>query len=495
MVKAFLTNSTSYISGFMGGDNLPGNNQGWGLLNMGQALDGVPRNMIDQTEVLGTTGAATTIRGRVVDATKPFRVTLAWTDAPGTPSANPVVNNLDLQVEVNGKTYQGNRFLGPISIEGGPADGLNNLESVWLAPGVTGEYTVRVVAANITGDGVPGNADTTDQDFALVIYNGRTDTPGGPVDSPPLVNLTYPAGGERLMAGSIVSVTWTASDDKGIQSQRVEFSSDGGSSYSVIGTLDGVVRRYDWRIPAVPTTAARIKVSALDGVNLPSSSVSPANFEVIVGPPDTTPPTVAAISPNSDTVVGGGTVTTIKWREGDNVGVVRRLLELSTDGGRTFQEIASVVAPSSGDQQTFDWQVPVALSSESSKIRVTVFDGANNSSSLVSGGKFEVWPLPIITDANFVIPEDGGKKSLEVFGRKFRNGETEIYVDGRKMKKVGPASKCDEEDGTCKKITTQDKKVNKFVPEGGVVILEIRIKVTGQVSPAFEWKRKRPRQN
>ena len=493
MVKAFLTNSTTYISGFMGNDNLPGNNQGWGLLNVGQALDGVPRIMIDQTEVFGATGNVTTIRGRVADPSKPFRVTLAWTDAPGTPSANPVVNNLDLQVDVNDRNYHGNRFLGPISVDGGPPDGLNNLESVWLAPGVTGEFTVRIVAANITGDGVPDNGDATDQDFAIVIYNGRTDTQqGGPVDAPPIVNLTYPAGGERLMAGSIVSVTWAASDDKGIQSQRVEFSSDGGSSYSVIGTLNGTARRYDWRIPSVPTTTARIKVSALDGVNLPSASVSAGDFEVVVGPPDTTPPTVSTISPDSDSVVGGGTITTIKWREGDNVGVVRRLIELSTDGGRTFQEIATVTAPSSGDQQTFDWQVPVALSSEASKIRVTVFDGANNSSSLLSSGKFEVWPLPIITDANFVIPEDG-KKELELFGRKFRDGDTEIFVDGKKMKKVRFSEKCDEVDGTCKKISTQDKKIAKFVPEGSVVILEVRIRRTGQVSPAFEWKRKRPK--
>jgi hypothetical protein len=495
MVKAFLTNSTSYMSGFMGGDNLPGHNQGWGLLNVGQALDGVPRNMIDQTEVFGATGNVTTIHGRVSDPSKPFRVTLAWTDAPGTPSANPVVNNLDLQVDVNGRNYQGNRFLGPISVEGGPPDALNNLESVWLAPGVTGEFTVRIIAANITGDGVPGNSDTTDQDFALVIYNGRTDTdPGGPVDAPPVVNISYPVGGERLMAGSLVSVTWDASDDKGIQSQRVEFSSDGGSSYSVIGTLAGGARRYDWKIPSVPTTRARIKVSALDGVNLPAGSVSPGDFEVVVGPPDTTPPTITGITPNSDSVVGGGTITTIKWREGDNVGVVRRLIELSTDGGRSFQEIATIIAPSSGDQQTYDWQVPVALSSESGKVRVTVFDGANNSSSLVSGGKFEVWPLPIITDANFLIP-DGGKKELEVFGRKFRDGDTEIFVDGRKMKKVKPAAKCDEDDGTCKKISTIDKKLNKFVPEGATVILEVRIKQTGQLSPAFEWKRKRPRTN
>ena len=495
MVKAFLTNSTSYVSGFMGNDSLPGDNQGWGLVNLGRALDDTPRNMIDQTEVLGSTGAVTTVQGRVADLTRPFRVTIAWSDAPGTPSANPVVNDLDLQVEIDGKTYLGNRFLNFSSIEGGAPDRLNNVESVWLNPGVTGDFTVRVVAANIAGDGVPGNGDTTDQDFALVIYNVRGKaTGGGPVDAPPVVNVTYPVGGERLMAGSIIPISWDASDDKAIQSQSVEFSSDGGANYDIIGTLGAGPRHFDWKIPSVPTTHARIRVSALDGINLPSSSATPLDFEVVVGPPDTSPPTVSGISPNSDSVIGGGTTTIIKWREGDNVGVVRRLIELSVDGGRTYLPIVSISAPSSGEQQTYNWQVPVALSTLAGKLRVTVFDGANNSSSIVSNGKFDIWQLPIITDANFVV-RDSGKNELELFGRNFRDGETEIRVDGRKMKKVRFNEKCDEVDGTCKKISSQDKKVGKFVPEGATVILEVRIPLTDQVSPAFEWKRKKTKVN
>jgi hypothetical protein len=54
------------------------------------------------------------------------------------------------------------------------------------------------------------------------------------------------------------------------------------------------------------------------------------------------------------------------------------------------------------------------------------------------------------------------------------------------MKKVRFNEKCDEVDGTCKKISSQDKKVGKFVPEGATVSIEVRIPVTGQVSPAFD---------
>src|SRR5204863_4114161 len=135
---------------------------------------------------------------------KPLRITLAWTDAPGSPAANPTVNNLDLQVDVGGKTYLGNHFSGALSTEGGSADSLNNLEAVYAPSGASGEFTVRVVAANIVGDGIPGNGDASDQDFALVVYNaigsdgGGGGGGGGGLDSPPTVNIKYPIGGEHV---------------------------------------------------------------------------------------------------------------------------------------------------------------------------------------------------------------------------------------------------------------------------------------------------------
>src|SRR5205085_1381372 len=200
MVKAYLTNAATYMTGTRANDTLPSQNQGFGLLNLGRVLDQAPRLLVDQDQVLGATGQVYTLKGRVVDPSKPLRITLAWTDAPGSPAANPVVNNLDLQVDAGGKTYLGNHFSGPFSTEGGSADTLNNLEAVYAPVGTSGEFEVRVVAANIAGDGVPGNSDSTDQDFALVIYNatasdgsggGGGGGGGGPIDSPPTVNIKY----------------------------------------------------------------------------------------------------------------------------------------------------------------------------------------------------------------------------------------------------------------------------------------------------------------
>jgi subtilisin family serine protease len=494
MVKAYLTNSTSYMTGVLAGGNLPHVNQGWGLMNVGRALDNVARTLIDQDQVLAATGGVISVKGKVNDPTKPFRVTLAWTDAPGAALASPVVNDLDLQVTIGGKTYFGNRFLNGTSIEGNVADKLNNIEGVWLPEGTTGDFEIRVVAANIAGDGVPGNSDTTDQDFALVVYNTQTQSNGGggggnPLDAPPTVNLKYPVGHERLMVGNLVRVLWDASDDKQIQSQRVEFSADSGATFNTIGVLDGKARSFDWKIPSVPTPFGVIKVTALDGVNLPVSAANTVNFVIENGPPDTAPPAVLMLAPSGDAVIGGGLPNTIRWRESDNVGVIQRVIEFSTDNGSTWQQIISLTAPSSGDLQSYDWQVPAALSTERARIRITVYDGASNSATITSVGKFQIWPMPIINRVDY----DSKSKTndrLEVFGRNFRIGETEIYVNGRRMKKIRFENQCDSVDGTCNRVASEDKKIHKRVPVGEFSNIVVKFPKTNQVSPEFQYKRK-----
>ena len=111
-------------------------------------------------------------------------MTLAWTDAPGPvgDNTNAYVNNLDLVVEAGGKTYKGNVFGNGTSVAGGTADAKNNVESVLLPGTTSGRFRVKVVGTNIAADGVPGNGDTRDQDFALVVSNAaEADPPDVPV--------------------------------------------------------------------------------------------------------------------------------------------------------------------------------------------------------------------------------------------------------------------------------------------------------------------------
>ncbi|HMP84148.1 MAG TPA: S8 family serine peptidase, partial [Verrucomicrobiota bacterium] len=178
MTKAFLMNSARYMNGSGANDSLWSNNQGMGELNMGFALDGVQRMVRDQLaeDKFTASGQTRQFTGTIANPSQPFRVTLAWTDAPGSTAGNAYNNNLDLTVTVNGTTYLGNVFNGPNSTAGGSADAQNNVESVFLPAGVSGNVVITVTAANINSDGVPNEAPSLDQDFALVIYNAEETT-------------------------------------------------------------------------------------------------------------------------------------------------------------------------------------------------------------------------------------------------------------------------------------------------------------------------------
>jgi hypothetical protein len=175
MTKAYLMNSARYITGAGASDNLWSDTQGMGEMNLGTAFDGVARFMRDEqaADMFTASGQTRTFNVQIADSTKPFRVTIAWTDAPGSTTGNAYKNNLDLAVTANGQTYKGNVFSGQFSTPGGTADSANNAESVFLPAGVSGFAVITVTAANINSDGVPNNATSVDQDFALVAYNAN----------------------------------------------------------------------------------------------------------------------------------------------------------------------------------------------------------------------------------------------------------------------------------------------------------------------------------
>lgn len=173
MNKAILVASATPLSGLRAGRHLPDSRQGFGRVSLAPVFDDAARVLVDQTVTFTTAGQTHVETGDVGDPARPFRVALVWTDAPGVPNFAARVNDLDLEVRVGDTVYRGNAFTGFESTPnpGGFADAINTVESVTVPAGMRGPFTVTVRAATIAGDGVPGNGDATDQDFALVIYN------------------------------------------------------------------------------------------------------------------------------------------------------------------------------------------------------------------------------------------------------------------------------------------------------------------------------------
>ncbi|HEY3266097.1 MAG TPA: S8 family serine peptidase [Armatimonadota bacterium] len=173
MTKALLMNSARYLTGAYAGDTLPSTVQGWGAMNLGDAFAAGALVLRDQqsADIFTATGQTRVVTGVIASTTKPAHITLAWTDAPGSTTAAAYNNDLDLQVLIGGKTYQGNVFSNSVSTTGGRADVRNNVESVFLPAGVSGNVAIIVTAKNIVSDGVPGSGSSLDQDFALAASN------------------------------------------------------------------------------------------------------------------------------------------------------------------------------------------------------------------------------------------------------------------------------------------------------------------------------------
>jgi hypothetical protein len=237
MTKAFLINSARFMTGVNAGSDLWSASQGMGEINLGTAFDGVPRFLRDQVpgDKFTGTGQARSFIGHVSDTGKPYRVTLAWTDAPGSTAGAAYNNDLDLTVTIGGNIYKGNVFSGQYSTTGGAADNKNNVESVFLPAGTSGDFTVTVTAANINSDGVPNEAPSLDQDFALVIYNGiATNTPSYSPVVASYSGLFAEAGGAEIGRSGAITVSTTAS---GSYSGKLQI---GTSSYPFNGVFNSL---------------------------------------------------------------------------------------------------------------------------------------------------------------------------------------------------------------------------------------------------------------
>lgn len=226
LIKAALINSAVDLNGQGTSAGVPNGNEGWGRPNMKNMLiPGVNVKYVNELTELSNTGQVATIPGSVADGSKPVRVTLVWTDPPGA-SDPALVNNLDLEVTVGGTTYKGNVFSNGVSVTGGNADTVNNVECVFLPAGIQSGsgLSVKVTATGLNGDGVLNNGDPTDQKYSLIIFNWSA------TQAPSFYS----------MAGRVISA-----DGRGIGMARVKITDSQGVSHEIRSNPLGYFRFID----------------------------------------------------------------------------------------------------------------------------------------------------------------------------------------------------------------------------------------------------------
>lgn len=402
MSKAFLMNSARYMNGVGANDTLWSSSQGMGEVNLGMSFDGAARFMHDELtpEKFTATGQTRTYAGVVADPSKPFRVTVAWTDAPGATSGNAYNNNLDLTVTVGGNTYLGNVFSGANSVPGGTADAKDNAESVFIPAGVSGSFVVTIAAANINSDGVPNEAPTTDQDYALIIYNanlvptpvisvdqaaltaeGCTPT-NGVVDPGETVTIAFPL--RNVGSSNTTSVVATLLATNGVTSPS------GPQNYgALIAGGSAVSQSFTFTATGTCGTAISPVLQLQDGaVNLGNVSLSlplgalaitfSENFDGVVAP---------ALPASWGTIASGGEANWVtSTTQGDTLPNSAFSADAATAGVNELDS-PSIVVPSAGAQLSFRHSYTTESGFDGGVLEIKIGAGAYTDI-LAAGGSF-----------------------------------------------------------------------------------------------------------
>lgn len=71
------------------------------------------------------------------------------------------------------------------------------------------------------------------------------------------IQITAPEAGDTLLAGSTHEIKWNANDNLGI---KVYYSSDGGTSWTLLSSVDLNATSYTWTVPTAMTNKGRIMV-------------------------------------------------------------------------------------------------------------------------------------------------------------------------------------------------------------------------------------------
>lgn len=94
----------------------------------------------------------------------------------------------------------------------------------------------------------------------------------------PSVMVIQPNGGEVLYIGTEYEVIWDASDNVGIDSTLIDYSTDSGDTWTRIATLVGNPGSYMWTVCGPPSDQCRMKVKCYDAVGNFGSDMSDDDF-------------------------------------------------------------------------------------------------------------------------------------------------------------------------------------------------------------------------
>ncbi|MCP4217192.1 MAG: hypothetical protein GY765_21285 [bacterium] len=237
------------------------------------------------------------------------------------------------------------------------------------SPAIDNGTATGVPATDYEGNSRPQGSG---YDIGAYEYTSNTDT----------VTVTAPNGGESWESASSQDITWTSTGS--MTNVAIDYSTDNGSSWSVITASTANDGTYSWTVPNVPSTQCLVRVSDTDSDPTDSSD---AVFSITAA---TVTPTITVTAPNGGESWGIATSENITWSSTGTVGNV--MIEYSTNNGSSWTTISA----STDNDGSYAWTVAAAASTQC-LVRVSETDGSPTDSSDAVFTIVDVGPLPTIT--------------------------------------------------------------------------------------------------
>lgn len=255
----------------------------------------------------------------------------------------------------------------------------------WLVPESLTTLTARICVTAVDFFDNP-TTDQSDRNFAII----------PPDREGPAVRVIRPNGGETVASGQTTQIVWEAFDNVGVASCDLFYSIDSGATFNaIVLRLPGDVRTYDWAVPAgITSTRGRVRVLCRDAAGNTGQDNSDFDFAF-----DSQSPVIGDLGlfdaifgiaplPGATAFLNRQTMLII-WRASDDVAISSFKIELSRDGGRTYEPLrdgsGNVVGDNlPGTAREFRWLIPVGYSINDGRIRVTATDRVGRIGQVVS---------------------------------------------------------------------------------------------------------------